>query len=109
MIGRISRDSSLNVDVHAEDGYVERYRNEPAHADPVGERTHVLDRKLSHVGAADGAEEGAEDVDDDCESEVEDEEERRPVVAVQVGEDCRPRNAIDLDLNGNRFLLWIKS
>ena len=91
--------ASLNVDVHAEDADVEDHRDESAHADAVGERPHVLDGELAHVSAADGAEEGAEDVDDDGEGQVEDEEERRPVVAVQVGEDCRPRNAIDL-------LLW---
>ena len=80
--------ASLNVDVHAEDADVEDHRNESAHADAVGERPHVLDGELAHVGAADGAEEGAEDVDDDGEGQVEDEEERRPVVAVEVGQDC---------------------
>ena len=79
--------ASLNVDVHAEDADVEDHWNESAHADSVGERPHVLDGELAHVGAADGAEEGAEDVDDDGEGQVEDEEERRPVVAVEVGQD----------------------
>ena len=46
--------ASLNVYVHAEDGYVEDHRYEPAHADAAGERAHVLDGELAHVGAADG-------------------------------------------------------
>ena len=95
-LGKLRPNASLNVYVHAEDGYVEDHRYEPAHADAVGERPHVLDGEFSHIGAAYGAEQGAEYVDDDGEGEVEDEEERGPVVAVKVGQDCTLRR-LDLD------------